>query len=236
MASSPSPCSPTSEKAVLQCLDIAADAQTFMTMFAPDRQCDYCRSGEERIFLGKAPTLCTVEKAYGRQTVESWTELQLRDLSEYAGSRNKLTSRQTDEMSKLIQLHYSHLKVTEMMYFFHLFKMGCFGKFYGTIDTLSIMEALRKFMGTRNTILGRIYERQEERRREREAREQAARCITYEEYLRRKALREQAAAAAHGNSNDGNGPSAGSPTSGGSPSSSASRDGDDDAAAVVVEA
>ena len=183
---------------------MTGDAKGFMTIFAADKQCEYCRNGEERMFTGKAPTLTAVEKAYGRQTVESWTELQLRDLSEFAGSRDKLTSRQIEEMSKLIQLHYGFLKVTEMMYFFHLYKMGFFGKFYGSIDTLSIMEALRKFMAERNKILGRIYEQQEQQRREREDREHAKRCITYEEYLRRKAVREAAAKSGTSTDTDAN--------------------------------
>lgn len=133
----------------------------------------YCRD-LRRVFLGTAPTLAVLSGAYGRQVAESWLSIQLRDLSEFSGCKDKLTIRQTDELSGIIARDFAHFKVTELMYFFQLFKRGEYGKFYGAVDGLAITEALHAFSR------GRM----EARHRYRQAAEQAEREAEEEQHRR----------------------------------------------------
>ena len=68
------------------------------------------------------------------------------------------------------------------MLFFHRFKTGRYGRFYGTVDPLIITTSLREFIKERNVEI----ERHEQEERERKAAEHRKRAIPYTEYLRRK--------------------------------------------------
>ncbi len=110
--------------------------------------------------MGKAPSLAVVNEAFGKGTVQSWLALQLHDLSEFSGAREKLTVSKIDDITEVIISQFSYLKVTELMHFFLLFKGGKFGKFYGAVDGLAIMESLRDFADERKKMVLRW--RQEE--------------------------------------------------------------------------
>lgn len=132
--------------------------------------------------MGWAPSLRVVNEAFGKGTVQSWLAFQLRDLSEFSGAKEKLGIGQIDDITEVIMSQYPFLKVTELMYFFLLFKSGKFGKFYGAVDGLAIMEALREFIDDRND---KIYRwNQEEERRKNEAKEA-------EEARKREELRQR---------------------------------------------
>lgn len=162
-----------------------ADAAAFINTFAPAKQYSYCAE-ERRCYMGKAPSLVTVGEAFGKGASKSWLAFQLRDLSEFSGAKNKLSIAQIDDITEVILSQFAHLKVTELMHFFLLFKSGRFGQFYGAVDGLAIMEALRDFVDERNTKVDRW--RREEADREKEAREaEAARELEAlrERYARR---------------------------------------------------
>jgi hypothetical protein len=144
------------------------DGAAFITTFAPKKQYAFCAM-EKRCYMGKAPNLVTVNEAFGKGTAQSWLAFQLRDLSEFSGAKEKLGIGQIDDITEVIMSQFPFLKVTELMHFFLLFKSGKFGKFYGAVDGLAIMEALREFINDRNDKLYRW--RQEEERREKEAKE-----------------------------------------------------------------
>lgn len=127
----------------------------------------YCRD-LERVFLGAAPTLRTLAQAYGRQVAESWLSIQLRDLSEFSGCKDKLTIRQTDELAAVIAQTFGHFKVTELMYFLQLFKAGRYGKFYGAVDGLAITTALHAFAKERMEAVHRYRQAAEQAEREAE--------------------------------------------------------------------
>lgn len=130
------------------CIERYKDKMTFLTAFNPDVQY-LCADNLKRCFMGSAPTLAVVREAFGVATLESWLEIQLRDLSEFSGCKEKLTTEQLDAIARVIFTMFPFLKVTELAYFFLLFKSGKFGKFYGAVDGLKITESLQTFLQIR---------------------------------------------------------------------------------------
>ena len=147
------------------------DAQ-FLAVFNPSKQSVYA-ADKYRCFKGTAPSLNVLALAYDQATADAWIEIQLRNLSEYSGCREKLSIEQLSEIARVIRVECSYLKVTELMYFFHSFKAGAYGKFYGAVDGLAITSALQDFMKDRRAYLSRI--EQEEQKRANEAEKEAHR-------------------------------------------------------------
>lgn len=115
-----------------------------MSDFNPAMQIQYCRD-IDRVHFGKAPRIGAMIAAYGRNTAESWLEIQLNDLSEFAGCKEKLTNRQIIETAQMIIETYPHYNLTEFMLFFQRFKRCQYGRFYGAVDPMIILQALDVF-------------------------------------------------------------------------------------------
>lgn len=157
------------------------DARSLSRLFDPIKQAELC-SSVRNIFDTGSPALATVARAYGNTETESLLMLYIHDLSEYAGAKEKLSPRQTHELAAVILSEYGYLTVSEITYFFYLFKAGRFGRFYGAVDRLLIATALREFIEIRNTHLSRI-QNEKMVRKQREDRQRArAESVTYEEY------------------------------------------------------
>ena len=101
---------------------------------------------ELRCFFGTAPSLTRVARVYGDEIAESWIEIQLHDLSVFAGCKDKMEVEQLESTAKAILYRYGKLKVTELMVFFQRFKAGLYGRFYGVVDGLVITSALNEFL------------------------------------------------------------------------------------------
>lgn len=71
------------------------------------------------------------------------------------------------------------------MLFFHRFKAGRYGRFYGSVDPLVITTAIREFIAERAI----AYERHDQAERDAREKEQLRKSppITYEEYKRLEA-------------------------------------------------
>lgn len=121
--------------------------------------------------MGKAPTLSVVNEAFGKNITETWLAIQIRNLSEFSGVKDKIDTTQIDMLAKVIIATFHYLKVTELMHFFLLFKSGKFGKFFGAVDGLVITEALQIFCKERNEKIWQ-YEEAERKRKEEIEREQ----------------------------------------------------------------
>lgn len=171
---------PTSRKSSAV-IERYGNSKNFLAVFNPDMQYKYC-TDVERCYTGTAPTLSVVRQAYGDTVAESWLEIQLKDLSEFAGCKEKLSVRQIEQTAKVIMLNFHFLKVTEMMHFFILFKGGKFGKFYGAVDGLVITEALQDYLKLRREALEFYRRKQEEKERAANEAEHARNAMTYEEY------------------------------------------------------
>lgn len=117
--------------------------------FCIDKQIELTKI-PERCFFQNAPTLWTVNLAYGFGTAQEWLAYQITDLSEFSGAKDKITDRQLDEIIQLITDDYGFLNLAEIMLFCRRFKKGSYDKFYGSVDPISIMQGLNVFCRERN--------------------------------------------------------------------------------------
>lgn len=149
---------------MVSCRERYKTSKNFLALFNPDMQYDYC-ANLQRCYMGKAPTLTVVNEAFGKNITETWLAIQIQNLSEFSGVRDKIDTTQIDMLAKVIIATFPYLKVTELMHFFLLFKSGKFGKFYGVVDGLVITEALQDFCRERNDMIYQ-FEQEEHKRKE----------------------------------------------------------------------
>ena len=152
--------------------------ENFLLTFNPDLQRKVC-ANTEVCFFGGAPTLGQLNMTYGDQTATMWLVPQLYNLSEYCGCKDKLEGNPLKECASVIATEFYYLSVTELMLFFHWFKSGKYGRFYGSIDPLVITTSLRGFLKERAYAYERHDQEERERQREEEARKPK---MTWEEY------------------------------------------------------
>jgi len=165
-------------------------AADFLDVFAPSLQTLAAREWE-KVYRGTAPTLAVVRQGYNEETVIVWLCLQLEDINLFAGVKEKMPVTRQKELSRLILSEYDHLKVSELLLFFHRLKCGRYGRFYGTVDALFISASLLLFMDERRQDLRRLAEQNERQQQEAPP---SSTAITYAEYLERKRRREELSA------------------------------------------
>ena len=129
------------------------DLMNFCRTFNPQRQVEFC-ANKERCFFGTAPTLADLNMAYAKTAARFWLQYQILDLCRYANVKT-MSDMQVEELAAIISLKYYWLKTTELMYFFFQMKSAEYGKFYGSIDPMEVMAALKKFI----TFRGETYEK-----------------------------------------------------------------------------
>lgn len=156
----------------------------FLQKYNPAYQLRICSNTDECLF-GDYPTLGKLS-FYGKSFGGTWLMVQLTELSEYCGCKEKMSVDVIEQCAELIVMSYGYLKVSEIMLFLFRFKLGDYGKFYGAIDPMVITCALRNFIYDRNLLI----DKHEHKLRELREAEEKKNCIPYEEYLRRKAERE----------------------------------------------
>lgn len=156
-----------------------------LSFFNPDKQMQYC-GGElrERCTVGNAPRVKNVIEAYGKETIESWLIIQLFDLSEYFGVKEKMTKKSLEQLASILANEYRGYRLTEFMLVFYDLKKGKYGKMYGVVDPVVIAQAFEQYDEERQEILHGYYQRLQ--REEDERRINDPNNITYEEYLRLK--------------------------------------------------
>lgn len=139
---------------------------TILSKATPQMQ-SWCAENEKRAFFGTYPTLCELRAENETMTLQ-WLAMHLADLSTYCGARN-MDNSQLGGLAKTILAEYGYLKLTEVMLFIHRFKVGAFGTFYGSVDPLTITNALLKFIKYDR---GEAYDKRiQEEREERERKE-----------------------------------------------------------------
>lgn len=143
----------------------------------------WCAAHVEKAFFDDFPTLSQL-RCLGESTPQMWLVPQLVNLSEFCGAKDKLSVPQLEDLAYIISQQFYYLKISELMLFFFRFKSGQYGRFYGTVDPLIIVSALRDFCKERGAIIER--HDQEEKRRLRE--QAAADAVTWEEYREKYAV------------------------------------------------
>ena len=155
-----------------------------LSTFNPDAQLTLCRD-ERACHFGDFPTLAGVNRDCTPATAQAWLAVQLADLSEFCGCKGKLTDRQIRQTAELIVSENFFLKITEMMLFFTRFKAGRYGLFYGAVDPMTILAALRKFREERmQAIAG-----EEAAQAIRKATEERKNAMSWEEYAKRNGVK-----------------------------------------------
>ena len=165
------------------CIEKYGNRQKFMETFNPDCQ-QLTTMSERKTYCGTAPALSVVRAAYGNGTAKSWLVIQIEDLSKFAGVRDKMNTRQLEQIAEVILSNWYYLKVTEFMLFINQFKAGRYGRFYGVVDAMAITEALQKFCAERRNIIARLDAEAKEMADslEREQRAASGDCISREEW------------------------------------------------------
>lgn len=125
-----------------------------LAAYTPDKQ-SAVAANAERYWGGESPALADVKQMFGRTVAEVWLGIQLQDLSEYAGTRLKLDTRQIDDTARNFVTEYPYITLPEFMIFFFRMKMGQYGRFYGAVDPILIAEAFKTFLSQRSTAIDR---------------------------------------------------------------------------------
>lgn len=141
-----------------------------------------CGENPELAVTGDYPTLKDLKNAYGKNFAAIWLVPQIDNLTIFTGAKN-ITEHQHEELARIIAAEYGYLKFTELLLFFHRFKAGRYGRFYGSVDPMIITCALCDFLKDRKAI---IYQH-ERKQKELERADQAKLSrMTYEEYIAEK--------------------------------------------------
>lgn len=166
-----------STPAAMRVVEKYHNEDNFLALFNPSKQVAYTRD-LKRAFRGDAPSLSLIAKSFGTSARDNWLDIQLTELAVFSGCKDRLTSQQINSLIDIIAEEYHYLKVTELMDFFRRFKLGEYGKFYGSVDPLVITTALKEFLQQRRQILYAL----DQEDRERGKREDASRIRFKRDY------------------------------------------------------
>lgn len=128
-------------------------------------------------YFGDYPTIAQLGAEFDRKFPAAWMMAHLHDLSEFCGCKEKLSGHALQQCASTISMEFYWLKISELMLFFHRFKSGKYGRFYGSVDPLVITTSLRDFLKERSIAFAE-HERLEAERKERERKPP----VTWEEY------------------------------------------------------
>lgn len=165
-------------------------AGQFLKLFTPDLQIATARN-EARAYLGSAPSLEVIAEGYGWQTAIVWLCIQIENLNNFTGVREKMPVARQKDLAALILAEYPNLKASEILLFFHRLKCGRYGRFYRMVDALFITSSLLQFTEQRHTELIRYKEEQARFEKEAAPPADTGKYVTREEYLEQKRLKEK---------------------------------------------
>lgn len=105
-----------------------------------------------RAYYGTAPTLAEVRLAFGGDADITWLCTLLDYFIEYCG-KGCMSGTQIMGVAQRLSMK-SHMKVTELMLFFWRLGNAEYGRIYGNIDPLYIMDGFNKFLKQREAERG----------------------------------------------------------------------------------
>lgn len=134
-----------------------------------------------------SPTLTDLNIAYGDNTAVAWLIPQIYRVSEFCGCKDKMSNEQLYETAVTIASSVGYLRISELLLFFGWFKMGKYGKFYGSVDPMKITNSLiDDFMKDRNSYMIKIHQIQMEKMHK--AYNDTTNCMTRAEWEAKKKL------------------------------------------------
>lgn len=162
-------------------LEEVSTTEQFLSIFNPTTQVRYTTS-LDKVYGGSTPSLGLVRQTYGTNTAEAWVEIQLNELSEFAGCKGKLDPERTEQTARMILQSYGHLTIAQFMLFFQKFKRCEYGKFYGAVDPMAIMGALADFS---EEVANELHRRQQAKKKAEDAELERLNEMEKEPYRRR---------------------------------------------------
>lgn len=172
------------------------DAQTFLKLLNPAVQTLAVRH-PDRAYMGTAPTLAVVRAAYTEEVAELWLMAQVENMNDFCGVSRKMTLPQMQELARMMLAEVPYLKTSELLLFFHRFKAGHYGEFFGVVDPQRVLSGLQAFLSDRRSEMDRYQREEAARLRDADRTDPSARAVTYAEYCQLKAaeaIRRQAEA------------------------------------------
>ncbi|WP_455671679.1 DUF6633 family protein [Phocaeicola sp.] len=74
-----------------------------------------------------------------------WVKTQILTIDFYNATKKDAEEKAINELSALIAYKYRNMRLTEFIVFVTRFKLGLYGKFYGSFDPIAVGEALGKY-------------------------------------------------------------------------------------------
>lgn len=169
-----------SSKPSTQCRNLqSSEYKALLVKFNPSAQMRLCGDAKNCV-TGNYPTLADIRKRYGQSA--GCLVPHLAELAVFCGCKDKLSEQQLVSLSAMLATEYHYLKISEFMLFFWWFKLGRYGKFYGTVDPMVITTAFRDFLSDRAEVIAA----EEDKARQKQLESARENAITYEEYLKMK--------------------------------------------------
>ena len=175
------------QKKQLAIVERFGDRDAFLNTVTPKTQAAFAAKPMQA-FMGDYPTITGIRIAYGGKFPEQWLYPQIADLALFTGAAN-INKEQMRSLASVIATEYHYLKVTEILIFFHRFKAGHYGRFYGSVDPMVITCALREFIKDRNLFIEQ-YERELQNAKREQEQMKLQPTVTREEYEAMKSKKQ----------------------------------------------
>lgn len=158
------------------------DAQNFAMVFNPSLQFNLALN-IERSLTADVPTVRQLMATYPLGQLKIWLIAQMENVNEYTGVKDKMDITQMDMLAEVFMTKCSYLKASEILIFFYKFKSGDFGKLFGSVDPLTIANALNPFLEWRSNQLDKFAQIEKDRKKKEDAERREKTAMTREEYL-----------------------------------------------------
>lgn len=129
-------------------LKSAEELKALLIKYAPNKQLALCHNAEQ-CYFNDIPTLGAINKEYDKMAAVAWLIPQLTDIAEFSNCKVTFSEGQIRNCAEIIATEYHYLKLSEMMLFFYRFKLGNYGRFYGSVSPMMIMSAIKDFLQER---------------------------------------------------------------------------------------
>ena len=121
-----------------------------------------------RCLMGTAPSIANAQRIYGIAQLRMWIVAIINDIAQFAGVGDKLSIDQAQETADIIMTEHRNLRLTELHLFAWKMKSGCYGEFFGNVDPMHILAALRTYCRTTREQVREQWYQEQARRREQE--------------------------------------------------------------------
>ena len=174
----------SNEKRVARLRDSFSPLQ-LCSLFNPGLQAvlpSKCKSIHVATYSDEAPTLGEMARAYGDMVAVSFLKAQIIKINDFAGSKQKISDSQLEDLSLQIVAEYPYLNLLEIIVFCGRLRSGMYGEFYGSVDPMKILYGLGRFCKDREKDISRYETAREKDEQARQRDECAKNSISWEEW------------------------------------------------------